>query len=176
MNQRNLAFAWLGSVLLLSVFAGLSWLEVSLTPEAGGQSIEVTGYLAFPIISALILLQAAALLASFLTPTVVGRWIAGLLAPVMLGHAVLLIAGIEDAIETSLSATISQLTGVAGDVSQLQFVSESNNTFLWIGYLMAVAINLVVLVGKALLNVGPAKKAKEPKASDDAGDLWESQK
>lgn len=176
MNQRNLAFAWLGSVLALSVFAGLNWLEVQLTPDAGAQSIEVTGYVAFPIISALILLQAASLLASFFTPTLVGRWIAGLLAPVMLGHAVLLTLGLEEALERSLSGEISKVTGVAGASSQLQFVAESNNTYLWVGYLLAVLLNLAVLAGKALLNAGPAKKAQEPRETDDASDLWESQK
>jgi hypothetical protein len=175
-NQRNLAFAWLGSVLILSVFAGLNWLEVQLTPDAGGQLIEITGYVASPIISALILLQAASLLTSFFTPTLVGRWIAGLLAPVMLGHAILLTIGLQNSIEGSLAGAITEITGVAGASSQLQFVAESSNTYFWVGYLLAILLNVAVLAGKALLNVGPAKKAKEPVNSDDASDLWESQK
>ena len=176
MNQRNLTFAWLASILLLAVFAGLRWLEVVLTPDAGGQIIEVTGYLAFPIISALILLQAASLLTSFFTPIVVGRWIAGLVAPVMLVHAFLIVIGLEDAIQASLAAGISDGTGVAGSSGQLQFVASSETTFMWVGYLVAIALNLVVLTGKALLNVGPAKPTPSNESSDDAGDLWESQK
>ena len=176
MNQRNLTFAWLASILLLAVFAGLRWLEVVLTPDAGGQIIEVTGYLVFPIISALILLQAASLLTSFFTPIVVGRWIAGLVAPVMLVHAVLTVIGLEDAIQASLAAGISDVTGVAGSSSQLQFVASSETTFMWVGYLVAIALNLVVLTGKALLNVGPAKPTPSNESSDDAGNLWESQK
>jgi hypothetical protein len=175
-NQRNLTFAWLASILLLAVFAGLRWLEVVLTPDAGGQIIEVTGYLVFPIISALILLQAASLLTSFFTPIVVGRWIAGLVAPVMLVHAVLTVIGLEDAIQASLAAGISDVTGVAGSSSQLQFVASSETTFMWVGYLVAIALNLVVLTGKALLNVGPAKPTPSNESSDDAGNLWESQK
>jgi hypothetical protein len=176
MNQRNLTFAWLGSILILSVFAGLNWLEVGLTPEAGGQIIEVTGYLAFPIISALILLQAASLLASFFTPVIIGRWIAGLLAPVMLIHGALIFIRLDDAIALSLSGAISEITGVAGSSSQLQFVESSTTTFLWVGYLAAVALNLLVLIGKALMNVGKAKAITPADSSDDAGDLWESQK
>lgn len=176
MNQRNLTFAWLVSILLLAVFAGLSWLEVVLTPDAGGQIIKVTGYLAFPIISALMLLQAASLLASFFTPNVVGRWIAGLLAPVMLVHSVLIAIGLEDAIQGSLAVAISDVTGVAGSSSQLQFVASSNSTFMWVGYFVAIALNLFVLIRKALLNVGPAKRTPLSESSDDAGDIWESQK
>lgn len=176
MNQRILAFGWLGSLLLLSIFAGVSWLSVELTPEAGGQSIEVTGYLAFPVISALLLLQTASLLASFFTPTLVGRWIAGLISPVMVGHGVLVVLGLEAAIETSLSGSISQITGVSGVSSQLPFIATAANTYLWIGYLAAIGFNLAVLVSKAFLNVGPAKKTLEPRSSYDAGDLWESQK
>ena len=176
MNQRNLTFAWLGSILLLSIFAGFNWLEVVLTPDAGGQLIEVTGYLAFPIISALILLQAASLLASFFTPVLVGRWIAGLLSPVMLGHSVLLVLSLEDGVQGALAGLLSEITGVSGSVSQLEFVGSSNSTFLWVGYLIAIGFNVAVLIGKALLNVGTPEKSKNYELSEDSGDLWESQK
>jgi hypothetical protein len=175
-NQRNLLFAWLGSILLLAVFAGLSWMEVMLTAEAGGQSIEVTGYSAFPIISALVLLQGASLLASFFTPIIVGRWIAGLLSPVMLGHAVLLMMSLDESLQSSLAGSLTEITGVAGTASQMQFVASSNSTFLWVGYLVAIGVNVAVLVAKASLNVGPAKQPTKAEVIDDSGDLWESQK
>jgi hypothetical protein len=176
LNQRNLAFAWLGSILLLSIFAGFSWLTVELTLDAGGQSIDVTGYSAFPVISALMLLQTASLLASFFTPTLVSRWIAGLLAPVMLGHGLLLVSGLEAAIETSLTGSISQITGVAGVSSQLPFIATAANTYLWVGYLAAMGLNVALLLIKAFLDVVPAKKTEAASPSGDAGDLWESQK
>ena len=176
MNQRNLTFAWLGSILLLSVFAGFNWFEVVLTPDAGGQLLEVTGYLAFPIISALILLQAASLLASFFTPVLVGRWVAGLLSPVMLGHALLLVLSLEDGVQGALAGLLSESTGVSGSVSQMQFVASSNSTFLWVGYLISIGFNVVVLIGKALLKVGSPTKSKSYAPSEDSGDLWESQK
>jgi hypothetical protein len=175
-NQRNLTFAWLGSILLLSVFAGFNWLEVLLTPEAGGQIIEITGYLAFPIISALILLQAASLLASFFTHVLVGRWIAGFLSPVMLGHAVLLVLSLDEGVQGALAGLLGEITGVSGSISQMQFVASSNSTFLWVGYLFAIGFNVVVLFGKALLNVGSPEKSKNYEPPEDSGDLWESQK
>ena len=107
---------------------------------------------------------------------IIGRWIAGLLAPVMLIHGALIFIGLDDAIALSLSGAISEVTGVAGSSSQLQFVESSTTTFLWVGYLAAVALNLLVLSGKALMNVGPAKASTPADSSDDAEYLWESQK
>lgn len=176
MNQRNLTFAWLGSVLLLAIFAGVSWQEVTLTSDAGGQLIEVTGYIAFPIISALIMLQAASLLTSFFAPIRVGRAIAGTLALVMIIHGVLLAMGSNEAIQIALAGAISDVTGVAGSSSQLQFVASSTSTFLWIGYLVATALNLVALILKAFSNTPPAKATKSNVRSEDPFDLWESQK
>jgi hypothetical protein len=175
-NQRNLSFAWLTSIILLSVSAGLSWQELLLTPEAGGQSIQVTGYSVFPIISALVLLQAAALLASFFTPASVGRLIAGLLIPVMVAHAFLVGVGLETNIQDSISRSISEITGVAGSASQLQFVASSTSTYLWVSYFLSVGLNLVLLAAKAFLNLGPAKSSPNVVPADDIEDLWESQK
>jgi hypothetical protein len=175
-NQRNLSFAWLGSILLLAVFAGFSWTEVMLTAEAGGQGIEVTGYSAFPVISALLLLQGASFLASFLTPVIVGRWIAGLLSPVMLGHAVLLSQSLDEGLQSSLVRSLIEITGVAGSASQMQFVASSNSTFVWVGYLVAIGVNVIVLAGKAFLNAGPAKRHTSKEVLIDSDDLWESQK
>ena len=176
MNQRNLSLAWLTSILLLSVSAGLSWQELLLTPEAGGQSIQVTGYSVFPIISALLLLQAAALLASFFTPITVGRWISGLLIPAMVVHAFLVGAGLEASTQDSISGSITEITGVAGSASQLQFVASSTSTYLWVGYFLSIGLNLVLLAAKAFLNLGPARSASNTGPTDEIEDLWESQK
>jgi hypothetical protein len=175
-NQRNLSFAWLASILLLSVSAGLSWQELLLTPEAGGQSIQVTGYSVFPIISALLLLQPAALLASFFTPATVGRWIAGLLIPAMVAHAFLVGVGLETSIQNSISGSISEITGVAGSASQLQFVASSTSTYLWVVYFFSIGLNLVLLAAKAFLSLGPAKNSSNVVPAEDIENLWASQK
>ena len=122
------------------------------------------------------MLQVASWLASLFTPALVGRWIAGLLAPAMLGHGVLVLVGLEGAIQASLAGSISEITGIAGASSQLQFIAEFSETYLWIGYLFALGLNLVVLVSKAFLKLEPPRKAEATKQFDDAGDLWESQK
>ena len=57
MSSKRITIAWLISILLLVVFAGFSWLDLELTPEAGAQKFVISGYQVFPIISALLLLQ-----------------------------------------------------------------------------------------------------------------------
>jgi hypothetical protein len=105
----------------------------------------------------------------------VGRWIAGLLSPVMLGHAILLMLSLDQAIQIALAGSLSEITGVAGSASQMQFVASSNSTFLWVGYLVAIGLNIAVLIGKALLHSGPAQKPKRFEPTEDSLDLWESQ-
>lgn len=176
MIQRKLSVAWLASILLLSVFAGMNWVQIQLTPDAGGQRIEVTGFTAFPIISALLLLQAASLLTSFFTPRAVGRWIAGLLAPVMFGHAVLIAIGLDAGIQDSVASSISEITGVAGSASQSQLVVSSSSTYLWVGYFLAIGLNVAFLSSRAILKKADTKKSTEDQAPEGFEDLWESQK
>lgn len=176
MNQRNVSFAWLASILLLAIFAGTSWLNLSLTPDAGEQELEISGYLVFPIISALVLLQASALLATFLTPIAVGRVIAGVLAPVMLVHGGFVIFNLEQGFRAAVAAEIAEITGVVGVSSQMQFVAVAGDTYLWVGYLLALVLNVAVLAAKALLKLKPAVARAPEEPLDSIGDLWESQK
>ena len=150
MNSRRITFAWLVSILLLVVFAGLSWLDLELTPEAGAQKFEIAGYQVFPIISALLLLQGAALLSSVLTPVAVGRAIAGLLVPIMLAHAIFVVAGLQSNLQNAVALQITKITGVEGIASQAQFVEFAGDTYLWVGYLLSIAVNLAVLLTKVI--------------------------
>lgn len=176
MNQRSVAFAWLASILLLTVFAGVSWLNLELTPEAGGQAIELTGYLVFPVISALILLQAAALLVTFLTPVLVGRVIAAVLVPVMVIHATYVVVSLQSAVQNAVAVQVAEITGVVGFTSQEQFVAFALDTYMWVAYLLAVAVNVAVLLAKAVLKLSPAVSRTPQDLASDADDLWEAQK
>ncbi|MCX6478298.1 MAG: Trp biosynthesis-associated membrane protein, partial [Micrococcales bacterium] len=113
MSSKRVVFIWLASIILLAIFAGLSWLNLELSPEAGGQEFEITGYQVFPVISALLLLQLAAVLASFLTPITVARSISGLLAPIMLAHALFVAIGLQSNLQNAVEAQITEITGVA---------------------------------------------------------------
>ena len=176
MSSKRITIAWLVSILLLVVFAGLSWLDLELTPEAGAQKFEISGYQVFPIISALLLLQGVALLSSVLTPVAVGRAIAGLMVPIMLAHAIFVVVGLQSNLQNAVAVQISEITGVAGIASQAQFVEFAGDTYLWVGYLLSVAVNLAVLLTKALSRAQLSRTRPNRQEIIDELDLWETQK
>lgn len=176
MNSKRITVAWLVSILLLVVFAGLSWLDLELTPEAGAQKFEISGYQVFPIISALLLLQGAALLSSVLTPVAVGRAISGLMVPIMLAHAIFVVVGLQSNLQNAVAVQISEITGVAGIASQAQFVEFAGDTYLWVGYLLSIVVNLAVLLTKAVSKAQMSKTRHNREEIIDELDLWETQK
>jgi hypothetical protein len=176
MNSKRITVAWLVSILLLVVFAGLSWLDLELTPEAGAQKFEISGYQVFPIISALLLLQGAALLSSVLTPVAVGRAISGLMVPIMLAHAIFVVVGLQSNLQNAVAVQISEITGVAGIASQAQFVEFAGDTYLWVGYLLSIVVNLAVLLTKAVSKAQLSKTRQSREEIIDELDLWETQK
>ena len=176
MNSRRITVAWLVSILLLVVFAGLSWLDLELTPEAGAQKFEISGYQVFPIISALLLLQGAALLSSVLTPVAVGRAISVLMVPIMLAHAIFVVVGLQSNLQNAVAVQISEITGVAGIASQAQFVEFAGDTYLWVGYLLSIVVNLAVLLTKAVSKAQLSKTRQSREEIIDELDLWEIQK
>jgi hypothetical protein len=176
MNSKRVTIAWLTSILLLVVFAGLSWLELELTPEAGAQTFAISGYQVFPIISALLLLQGAALLSSVLTPVAVGRAIAGLMAPIMLAHGFYVVVGLQLNLQNAVAVQISEITGVAGIASQAEFVEFAGDTYLWVGYLLSIVVNLAVLLTKAVSKAQLSKTRPNREEIIEELDLWETQK
>ena len=176
MNSKRITVAWLVSILLLVVFAGLSWLDLELTPEAGAQKFEISGYQVFPIISALLLLQGAALLSSVLTPVAVGRAISVLMVPIMLAHAIFVVVGLQSNLQNAVAVQISEITGVAGIASQAQFVEFAGDTYLWVGYLLSIVVNLAVLLTKAVSKAQLSKTRHNREEIIDELDLWETQK
>jgi hypothetical protein len=176
MNSKRITVAWLVSILLLVVFAGLSWLDLELTPEAGAQKFEISGYQVFPIISALLLLQGAALLSSVLTPVAVGRAISVLMVPIMLAHAIFVVVGLQSNLQNAVAVQISEITGVAGSASQAQFVEFAGDTYLWVGYLLSIVVNLAVLLTKAVSKAQMSKTRHNREEIIDELDLWETQK
>ena len=176
MSSKRITIAWLISILLLVVFAGFSWLDLELTPEAGAQKFVISGYQVFPIISALLLLQGAALLSSILTPVAVGRAIAGLMAPIMLAHGFYVVVGLQLNLQNAVAVQISEITGVAGIASQAQFVEFAADTYLWVGYLFSIAVNLAVLLTKAISKAQLSKTRQNREEIIDELDLWETQK
>lgn len=176
MNSRRITIAWIGSIVLLAVFAGLSWLNLELSPEAGAQVFEISGFQVFPIISALLLLQVAALLASLLTPKLVSRVISGILSPIMLAHGLFVFVGLQSGLQDAIEVQITDITGVAGFASQAEFVAFAGDTYLWVGYLLAISLNLAILLSKSLAKVAHSEARETKEILVDGQDLWETQK
>lgn len=168
------SIAWLGSLILLMITAGSSWYDLTLSPEAGGVQVQVSGYLVSPIISALLLLQGAALLVSFLVPNTVARVIALVLAGLQAWHLIGLSLELNQAILIAGGAQVSELTGVVGQAQQ-QLIDSSSQTGFALFYLISVGANLSVLVLSSLTASTRRKKKPALEPEDDASTLWESQ-
>ena len=176
MTQRSVSLAWLLTILLLTVLAGFSWVDLTLSPASGGQQIQVTGFLVFPIISALLLLQGSALLAAFFTPPLVGRIISAALVPVVLWHAVVVLSTIQQGLQDAVAAEITKATGVVGIASQAQLVETALDSNLWYVYLGVLVFNIVALVARALVGNVAVKKNVASVVLDESDDLWENQR
>jgi hypothetical protein len=176
LNSRRSTIAWIASIALLAIFAGLSWLNLELSPEAGAQKFDISGFQVFPIISALLLLQVAALLASLLTPKLVSRVISAILSPIMLAHGLFVVVGLQSSLQNAIEAQITEITGVAGFASQAEFVAFAGDTYLWVGYLLAIFMNLAILLTKSLSKVTDSEARPTKEALVDEQDLWETQK
>ena len=176
MNPRRASLAWLLTVLLLAVVAGFSWIYLTLSPASGGQQIQVTGFLVFPEISALLLLQASALLAAFFTPSLVGMIISALQVPIALWHAIVVLTTIQQALQDAVAAEITKATGVVGVSSQAQLVDLALDNNFWYVYLFVLAVNILALVARALVNKPKSKSPSTSATLEDSDDLWENQR
>lgn len=176
MNAKRVSVLWLLTILILTVLAGFSWIDLTLSPTSGGQQIQVTGFLVFPIISALLLLQASALLAAFFTPSVVGRLISAVLVPIVAWHAIVVLTTIQPALLDAVAAEITKATGVVGVSSQAQLVDLALDNNLWYLYLAVLVLNILALVGRALVNQPKSKSPSTSAPLEDSDDLWENQR
>lgn len=176
MNAKRVSALWLLTILILTVLAGFSWIDLTLSPASGGQQIQVTGFVVFPIISALLLLQASALLAAFFTPSVVGRLISAVLVPIVTWHAIVVLTTIQPALQDAVAAEITKATGVVGVSSQAQLVELALDNNLWYLYLAVLVLNILALVGRALVNKPKSKTPSTSATLEDSDDLWENQR
>jgi len=175
MSQRSFSLAWLATLLLLTLLAGFSWVDLALSPAAGGQLIPITGFMSFPIISALLLLQGASLLAAVFTPIKASKVIATLQIPIVAWHAFTVTTTAQLAFDQAVAAEITKATGVVGSTSQANLIELVSNSNFWFVYPAVLVLNLVALVGFVLAKARPRIAKAEQDQSPDAGELWEGQ-
>jgi len=175
MNRKFVIGLWFGSLMLIVLVAGSSWIDVLLSPAAGGQLIQITGLSTFPIIGALALLQGASLLASAFTPALVSKSIVGIQIPVIAWHLVLVASTATSALQQAISTEIAKATGVVGIASQGQLLEQVLDTNLWYVYVGLLALNLAVLISMIFAKDRPQRKKSQAAKAPDSGELWDSQ-
>jgi len=175
MSRRVLLLSWFASLLLLVMVAGFSWVDVSLSPTSGGQTIAVTGYIAFPVISALVLLQGASLLAVIFTPALISKVIASLQIPILGWHLFVVLTNSGAALEQAVAAEITEATGVFGASSQAQLVELAMDNNISYAYAAVLLANLASIATLVLSKKTPVVASRVSQEDSDAGDLWESQ-
>jgi hypothetical protein len=176
MSTRRVSIIWLLTILGLTFLAGFSWVDLRLSPAAGGQLLEVTGFLVFPIISALLLLQGSALLAAFFTPPLVGRIIAAVQVPIVVWHGVVVLTTIQSSLQDAVAAEITKATGVVGVTSQAQLLEDALDNNIWYVYLAVLVLNLFALVARSLVAKPGANSSSATPIQEDSEDLWETQR
>lgn len=176
MTRRTVLASWFASIVLLAVFANLSWYNITLTPEAGGQLLQVTGQLVFPIVNALFLLQGSALLACLFFSGLVGRLVSGLVLLVMIWHAVSFILNFEIATVAAKSKLVESTLGVTGESGQSLYIAEAVPTYLWFGYAAIVIVNLGVLTMAVVSKPATNSSPKDLPIDEDTVDLWDEQR
>lgn len=176
MSQRTSVLIWASTLLLMLIGGGSPWTNLTLIPDAGSQVISISGFSAFSVAGALVLLQGAAILATLLTQKLVGRIISIALLPGMFWHLIDVTSSKVAASASAISQQITELTGVAGAESQAELVVESYETYWWLVYLIAVCLNLAILGIRGFLPTAQVGKTKQEAEMDDEPDLWESQR
>jgi hypothetical protein len=175
MTARSVSLMWLFTIFALTVLAGFSWVDLTLTPASGGQKIEVTGFLVFPIISALLLLQGSALLAAFFTPSIVGRIISGIQVPIVVWHALVVFTTIQTSLQDAVAAEITKATGVVGASSQAQLLESALDNNIWYWYLAVLAFNVLALAARSVVGKTTPRKQSPSSNQENSEDLWETQ-
>jgi hypothetical protein len=169
------ALSWLASLALLAITAGQSWQSFAVSASAGGGVIDVSGFLAFPVIGTLISLQVVTVLLSLLVRPLVTRLLAGALVPLVAWIFIDVVLSASSQIQSTVMAILAEQTGVLEESSTSEFlVSSSGGVFSGL-FLVALGLNAVLLVVIALVGIKNST-AKSVKADSELPeDLWSSQ-
>lgn len=167
---------WLTSLALVSLSASLSWGSYSISNDAGGGTIEATGFAAYPVIGAIVALQVSAFLVSLIVKNTVTRVISVALLPLMGWSFLDVLVSSAVQVESTLSRFLAEQTGVEGEGAALEFVTSSSFGFGWVFYLVAVVVNVVALIIRIFVPLEEKPKKASAIKRDLPDDLWSEQK
>lgn len=158
--------------------ASSNWVEITLIPEAGSQSIWVTGFEVFPVAGALLLLQSFAVVVSLLSKELVGRIVRLALLPIVMWQVISGFIDLSGDLKATIAAKVTDLTGISGESAQGELISQMTSSIVPNLYLLALVINIFALLVTAAIPGAkpPPKPNRSPTDADDVWELWESQR
>jgi len=176
LKRNRLIASWLLSILLVAISAGLSWGNFEVSLQAGGGTLEITGYNAFPILGTLVGLQLVAVLLSLLTRPFVTRFVSLAIALLMSWSLFLVLTSSPKQIILTAQRELADKTGVLQDLASSDFLISSAVGLWSVLYLFAGLLNTLTLVIVALFwrERSVPKRAKNER--DLPEDLWGDQK
>lgn len=174
MTRTKVLLSWLLSGGLVAITAAQSWQSFELSESAGGGVIQITGFLAFPVIGTLISLQVVMILASLLVKPIVTRILATATLPLMIWIFFEVLLTSEIQVRETLVSVLAAQTGVVQELSSSEFIMSSSVGVFTMLFLITAALNALVL---AFLVLKPFQhqKPKASKSKREPEDLWSSQ-
>jgi hypothetical protein len=176
LNRNRLLAIWLFSIVALAIFAGQNWGSFEVSLAAGGGTLGVSGYAAFPVLGTLVGLQLIAVLLSLLSRPIVSRFLSSAIAIVMAWSVFLVLTSASEQIFFTAQRELAEKTGVLQDLASSDFVISSAVSSWSVVYLAAGSLNIIILGMIALFwrERSVAKKAKRDVEQPE--DLWGDQK
>ena len=175
MTKIQASLSWLASLAVLAITAGQSWQSFEVSASAGGDQIDVSGFLAFPVIGTLISLQVVIVLVSLLVSPLVTRFLAVAVLPLTVWNFTDVLVNSSDRIQSAVTGILAERTGVLEEVATSEFlVSSSGGTFSGL-FLVSLGLNTLLLAFFAILGLkNAATKSIRPDGQLQE-DLWSSQ-
>ena len=174
MTRAKVLLSWLFSTGLVAITAAQSWQSFEVSESAGGGVIQITGFLAFPVIGTLMSLQIVIILVSLLVKPIVARILAAATLPLMIWSFFEVVLTSGNQVRETLVSVLAAQTGVVQDLSTSEFLASSSVSVFTTLYLISAALNAFVLAFLALIPV-KHEKPKAAKSKREPEDLWSSQ-
>lgn len=175
MTRTKVLLSWLFSTGLVAITAAQTWQSFEVSESAGGGVIQITGFLAFPVIGTLISLQVLMILVSLLVNQIVTRILAAAALPLMIWSFIEVLLTADIQIRETLISVLADQTGVVQELSTSEFLVSSSVGVFTTLFLISTALNAIVLAFLAMVPI----KLQKPKAAkskrEQPEDLWISQ-
>ena len=176
MTKGQIAAIWLSSIAVLAVIAGQGWGVFEISAEAGGTTLVISGFAAFPVIGTILGLQLLGLLLGFLTKPIATRLLGLLLAGLMILHGIGVGVSASEQVTQTAERELATRTGVLQNLTSSDFILSSNFSFWPYLYLMALVLNFAFLTSQASNFLAKASSPKAEPVYDLPEDLWSGQK